>query len=73
MELRTHDLEPDLTAPGVLVRDGVVTATCYLRDEDGAIVLDRDEMTGEVLGRKCRTVVQQLRAPLPEHLGRDVA
>ncbi|WP_100499370.1 hypothetical protein [Geodermatophilus chilensis] len=67
--LRAHDLEPNRTAPGVVIRDGVITATLYVVDEQGRKVTDRDPYTSEILGVKQETVEVPLREPVPDGLG----
>lgn len=67
--LRAHDLDPKRTAPGVLVRDGRVTATLYAEDENGKRSYERDPYTDQVLGVKTETVAVELRTPVPSGLG----
>lgn len=67
--LRAHDLDPDRTVPGVVIRDGLVTATLLVLDPDGSRSFDRDPLTGEILGRKTAAIELTLRAPVPAGLG----
>lgn len=67
--LVAHDLDPNRTAPGVLVRDGRVTATLYAEDENGKRYYERDPYTGQLLGVKTETVQVELRTPVPSGLG----
>jgi hypothetical protein len=69
--LRAHDLDPDFTAPGVVVDGDRVTATVYVRDDDGKGVLEYDD-AGQISGVKTETVTRELVTPLPAHLGGDL-
>lgn len=67
--LRAHDLDPDVTAPGVVVRDGQVHATVYIVDEHGMKQLLRDTYDDRITGVRTREVAVPLRAPVPAGLG----
>ena len=65
--LRQHDLDPSEVTPGVVVRDGQITATLFLRNEAGDRY--REPATGEVASRE---VTVPLRAPVPSGHGQVI-
>ena len=71
--LRAHDLTPETTAPGLIVRDGQITATVYVVDEAGQKQLLRDPFSNTVLGVQTTVVVLPVRTPLSAHLGTVIA
>lgn len=67
--LLAHDLEPTDTASGVVIRDGEVTATVWLKNADGKRYVESDPYDGRLLGVAHTVVVVPLRAPLPTGVG----
>lgn len=68
--LLAHGLNPRDTAPGVIVRDGKITAQLYRRNAGGEFVRARDH-DGH-LGVAADTVTVPLIVPVPQGLGRVI-
>lgn len=67
--LLAHDLEPTETAPGIVVRDGEVTAKVWLRDGHGNRYLENYRGDEQPVDAAHKVIIVPLRIPLPPGLG----